>query len=286
MGWCIGLNTRGAGVLVQVEYADVVVLVHGEGGSQEEGQKVASLVRWLNPRATVLHSHTSGCADVAVQRLVDTSMFEMEEAERPGWLRLLQGGGEGTQQVKEGTQKEGERSDRGDVEAVVFRARRPFHPARLWAFIHGGMGGVLRSKGFFWLSTRRGLMGLWSQAGSSFAAENGGPWWADTERELWPEGERDVASILADFGDDPEVGDRRQEIVMVGRQEMEGQWAEALNDCLLREGEGEGVDPFPAWEMDAHDDHEHDHDDEEEEGEEGDSHDHEHSHSHSNSHSH
>jgi G3E family GTPase len=277
--------------LVQVEYADVVVLVHGEGGSKEEGQKVASLVRWLNPRATVLHSHTSGCADVDVQRLVDTGRFEMEEAERPGWLRLLQEGGEGTQKAKEG-----EGSDRGDVEAVVFRARRPFHPARLWAFIHGGMGGVLRSKGFFWLSTRQGLMGLWSQAGSSFAAENGGPWWADTERELWPEGERDLASILADFGDDPEVGDRRQEIVMIGRQEREGQWAAALNECLLREGEKEGEDPFPAWEMDAHDDHdhdhEHDHEDSEEEdsedgGEEGHSHDHEErSHSHSHSHSH
>jgi G3E family GTPase len=57
---------------------------------------------------------------------------------------------------------------------MVYKARRPFHPARLWDFVMRDLGKVFRSKGFFWLATRHDEMGVWSQAGGSFVQEGGG----------------------------------------------------------------------------------------------------------------
>src|SRR5690606_14493878 len=41
-----------------------------------------------------------------------------------------------------------------DIKSFVYRARRPFHPGRLWACLEETWPGVLRSKGLFWLATR------------------------------------------------------------------------------------------------------------------------------------
>jgi G3E family GTPase len=70
------------------------------------------------------------------------------------------------------------------ISSFVFRARRPFHPERVLAFINEHLPTVVRSKGFFWLATRHSDMGVWSQAGGSFTGEAGGAWWAATPKEV------------------------------------------------------------------------------------------------------
>lgn len=222
-----------------------------------EHERLEAMLRVLNPDAKILK--TKSCK-VEVSEVVKTGLFDMERAEVPGWLRLLdQHHGDSS----EGQQAAEDKADSSTgPRVVVFRARRPFHPERLWSFIHEDMRSVVRSRGFFWLATRNDAMGLWSQAGGSFAAESGGAWWAATDRDLWPEDPEDIESILADFVDDPMVGDRRQELVLIGRENRRGFWARQLNKCLLRDEEvGMPLsDPFPSWEVEDDDDHDHDHD--------------------------
>jgi G3E family GTPase len=160
------------------------------------------------------------------------------------------------------------------IGSFVYRARRPFHPARLVSFLRHMpvirgipeatddettnavkmsdetkkvLKNCLRSKGFVWNADSHTSALYWSHAGRSFELSCLGQWWATLPRDQWPE---DVESyVLADF-DDPEhddqtnnigVGDRRQEVVFIGTRyadpSYQKQIIDTLNQCLLDDAE-------------------------------------------------
>jgi G3E family GTPase len=147
-----------------------------------------------------------------------------------------------------------------DIKSFVYRARRPFHPGRLWAYLEEAWPGVLRSKGLFWLATRMNESGLWSQAGKACSHQSAGRWWSSVPRELWPEDDTLRASILAEFRGP--FGDRRQEIVVIGQNLDESALRVRLDACLIDPfemrlgplGWAQLPDPFPAWETESNDD--------------------------------
>jgi G3E family GTPase len=147
-----------------------------------------------------------------------------------------------------------------DIKSFVYRARRPFHPGRLWAYLAEAWPGVLRSKGLFWLATRMNESGLWSQAGKACSHQSAGRWWSSVPRELWPEDDTLRASILAEFRGP--FGDRRQEIVVIGQNLDELAVRARLDACLIDPlemrlgplGWAQLPDPFPVWESETNDD--------------------------------
>ena len=113
--------------------------------------------------------------------------------------------------------------------------------------------GVLRSKGFCWLAPTRWAVGpgndawrhdaamVWSHAGKHFGLKAEGRWWA----ALGPEGRRSLLARRPGEGDrvrredwsSEEWGDRRQELVFIGRDLDEGEIRAALDACLCTEEE-------------------------------------------------
>lgn len=159
----------------------------------------------------------------------------------------------------------------GDIGSFVFRARRPFHPTRLLSALKmlpvirglpsdGGiresdfteeqklaMSCIIRSKGFCWLADSHIAANYWSHAGSSFEIQCLGRWWATLSQDKWPQEARD--DILLDF-DNPShdesngfasVGDRRQEIVLIGKGLNDDRQRTAiqkiLESCLVSDEE-------------------------------------------------
>jgi G3E family GTPase len=117
---------------------------------------------------------------------------------------------------------------------------------------------IVRSKGFAWLAHSHIAAMYWSQAGSSFEMDCLGRWWATLERDQWPE--EAVKDILSDFDNDDHddaveggidtdtdtglwnsVGDRRQEIVLIGHDlndlKKQSIVKESLDSCLLTDDE-------------------------------------------------
>jgi G3E family GTPase len=194
----------------------------------------------LNPEAKILRSDRGV---VPLKEVLGTRRFDFDRASAaPGWMRELRG-----EHVPE--------TEQFGIRSFVYRARRPFHPARLWETISDGdfWEGVLRSKGFFWLASRMGEMGLWSQAGGSASFEAAGRFYAATPEEDWPEDAAERRAIRATF--EGPHGDRRQELVFIGAPLDEARIRRSLDAALLDEakfakgprGWTKLEDPFPCW---------------------------------------
>ncbi|MGL5097053.1 MAG: GTP-binding protein, partial [Planctomycetia bacterium] len=221
----------------QVEFADVLLLNKCDLVTEAELLFLEKVLRRLNPGAEIVRT-TRGATPTA--KVLNTNRFSMEQAERaPGWLRELRG-----EHVPE--------TDEYGISSFVFRARRPFHPQRLWDLVQErGFKGVLRSKGFVWLATRNDVSGLWSQAGRVCSLEPAGWWFAHLPEDEWPEEESEA--ILADW-EEP-FGDRRIELVVIGVNLAKTDLQRKLFDCLLTDEEVEAGpdewmmldDPWPEW---------------------------------------
>ncbi|CAG4899915.1 GTP-binding protein [Paraburkholderia gardini] len=246
----------------QVEFCDVLVVNKPDLVSDEALARLQRILTHINPGAVQIVSHY---ADVAPADVLDTQHFDFDATSgSAGWLVTL---------TEDHDPQPHMNADDAGVSTFVYRARRPFHPARLWALLHEEWKGVLRSKGFFWLATRNEIGGTLSQAGGTCRPAPAGTWWAAQDRGEWPEGDDELMNeIAADwYGDanDFSIGDRRQELVMIGVDIDAPAWRARLDACLLNDDEYASgpeawkafADPFPAWDLDDDDDHDHhDHD--------------------------
>jgi G3E family GTPase len=224
----------------QVEFADVLAVSKLDLVEEKERDRLFAILRRLNPEAKILPSDRGV---VPLKEVLGTRRFDFDRASAaPGWMRELRG-----EHVPE--------TEQFGIRSFVYRARRPFHPARLWETISDGdfWEGVLRSKGFFWLASRMGEMGLWSQAGGSASFEAAGRFYAATPEEEWPEDAAERRAIRATF--EGPHGDRRQELVFIGAPLDEARIRRSLDAALLDEAKfAKGPrawtkleDPFPCW---------------------------------------
>jgi G3E family GTPase len=239
----------------QIEFCDVIVINKSDLVDANEMEKIAHILHGLNPRA---HQIKTESGIVSPEEILNTGRFDFDAtASAPGWLAILNG--------------EAPASDEPDSFGVghfVYRARRPFHPERLWNLLHQEWPGVLRAKGFFWLATRGEVGGSLSQAGGTCRHGPAGVWWAAQDRSEWPTDDPELeAEIVAEWygePDDNRIGDRRQELVLIGLDLDPAAWQDTFDACLLTDEEwslgADGwtrfTDPFPVWEVD---DHEHEH---------------------------
>ncbi|WP_050467577.1 zinc metallochaperone GTPase ZigA [Herbaspirillum chlorophenolicum] len=225
-------------LIEQIEFCDVLVLNKLDLVSPQELERLTAILRSLNPRARI---ETSTFGSVALDKILHTGLFDFEQAQQaPGWLQELRG-----EHVPE--------SEQYGISSFAYRARRPFHPKRFFDLINTEWPGVVRSKGFFWLASRPAQAGSWSQAGGVCRHGLAGKWWAAVAREQWPQDQESVDFIMEQW--DENVGDARQELVLIGMDLNQAMLRARLDACLLDDAEmAQGplgwvrmADPFPLW---------------------------------------
>jgi G3E family GTPase len=225
----------------QIEFANVLVINKTDRMEAEEVVRLREILKHLNPDARVVESEFGR---IALRDILYTRLFDEEKAaQSAGWLKELQGFGNHTPE-----------SEEYGIRSFVYRARRPFHPRRLWDTLDDGWEGVLRAKGFMWLATKHDLIGVYSQAGNCVTLEAERPWYAALPKTNWPEDEASLCAI-ANLWQEP-FGDRMQEVVFIGVDMDRDAIESRLNSCLLTDEEmampveGWDVlfdDPFGPW---------------------------------------
>lgn len=226
-------------LIEQVEFANVLVVNKIDCVDASAAKGLAALLGRLNPDARVVFAQH---AQVPLSAILNTGLFDFEKtANAPGWLKTIRG-------------QETSEADEYGFSSFVFRARRPFHPERFAATLtDSAANGLVRAKGFVWLASRPTQMGILALAGKSCVLSPGGHWLADTPRGEWnldPEEEAERQNSW-----DVEVGDRGQELVLIGQRFDRDALQQALDASLLDGAElAAGArkwsryrDPFPEW---------------------------------------
>ncbi|GAB5415890.1 MAG: zinc metallochaperone GTPase ZigA [Congregibacter sp.] len=224
----------------QVEFCNVLVVSKTDLVDSTAADALVATLRRLNPKAKIIVAD-NGC--VAPASILGTGSFDMDEAATAaGWLAEMRG-----EHVPE-TEEYG-------IGSFVYKARRPFHPQRLYDFLSAGWryGNLVRSKGYFWLATRFDQAAAWSQAGGIMHHEYAGLFWSALPESNWPDDPEYRSAIQAKCV--APYGDRRQELVFIGQDMQEEEARAALDSCLLTDQElAEGTaswaslpDPFPEW---------------------------------------
>ena len=224
----------------QLEFVDHIVLCGGEDDPDLKSARAIALT--LNPRAQVSHL-ASETAERLLSNARSTTCDFTAALDGAGWRQLIDA---------EILPRLGENR----IAAFAYRARRPFHPERFWNLLQGGLPGLFRAKGFFWLATRMDLVGGLNLAGSEMHCAGAGEWWAARDERTR---EREMPERTRKEWQEP-FGDRRQAIAFMGLDFDPNAFQAQLEACLLTDSEMSAgperwttlTDPFPSWTVHSH----------------------------------
>ncbi len=222
----------------QIEFANVVVLNKVTDAGPERADAARKIVRALNPDARLIETDQSR---VDAGDIFDTGLFDFDRAhEHPLWAKELHGFARHVPETEE-----------YGISSFVYRARRPFDPAKLHRVLDGDLPGVIRAKGHFWIATRPNQVAEFSLAGAISSVAPLGGWWASVPKERWPT-HPDALAEVASKWQEP-WGDRRQELVFIGVGIDPTRISAALDACLIPSDDFTPAawagmpDPFPVW---------------------------------------
>jgi G3E family GTPase len=224
----------------QIEFANVIILNKIDLVDSQTVGLLKAAIQKLNPGAKIIQS---SFGKVRPQEILNTKLFDFEEAENSaGWQMELEGGIYTPETEEYG------------ISSFVFRNKKPFHPERLFSYLSDNYPlGVLRAKGLLWLASRPDDAINFSQAGGSTRIERAGVWWASmpfSERISYQSFVENQKLIEDKW--DKQWGDRQNELVFIGQNINKDRMIKDLEKCLLQAHEhelidnmGNFIDPFP-----------------------------------------
>ena len=224
----------------QIEFANVIILNKTDLVTEGQVGMIKALIKKLNSEAQII---TSSFGKVPLNQILNTGLFDFDKtSQSAGWIEELNKGYHTPETEEYG------------ITSFVYRSRRPFHPERFWNYINENWhANIIRSKGLFWLASRKNEALNWSQAGGSLKADKAGVWWCSmpySERIQYPAFVENQELIEKKW--DKRYGDRENELVIIGQDLDKAVIIQELESCLcnaneieLMEKGGYFKDPFP-----------------------------------------
>ncbi len=211
-----------AGILAeQLVFASVVILTKIDTLPRPVVDGQVRTLRKLQPQATVGLSAHAGLLLPQLDATPAPNLTDLERrADRFG-LTL-------------------DRPTADQVEAIVLRDPRPFHPERLYDICRRELGtGLYRTKGFLWLASRPADVLLWQQSGSQIALEITGLWAAEAVHNRYGKLLPMEVDLLTKRlrAKHPIFGDRNNELTLIGMPDACQRFAAALRSSLCTEEE-------------------------------------------------
>ena len=254
-------------LIQQIEFCSTIIINKIDEVSEDELNKVRSVVRTLQPEAKIIETNY---AKVDVKEIIDTHNFNFEKTlTSAGWLKELERDDnedddeheehhhhehhdhDHDHEHCEECEKEGHDHnhehhhhhhhhhhdhDEGEAEeygigTFVYTRRKPFNRNKFEEYVNfKWRRNIIRCKGIIWFSDEQDMSYIFEQAGNQMQLGEGGLWIASA-----PENEKNMLikenpEILKKW--DAEVGDRIIKLVFIG-QKLEKEEIKAELDKIL-----------------------------------------------------
>lgn len=212
-------------MLDQAECADLLVLNKADLVSAEEMIRLEAVLAELNPRARLIRAEQGR---IGWDAMLGAPRFEPAQTLTAAkWIRVLNQVDRGGVNVRVPRHQ----TEYG-ITSFEFEARRPFQREKFLAWVHTQLpGGLLRAKGFFWLSEQPADIGFLSVAGGLARTDFVGTWSAAL-REQGVISAAEIPATARERWVEPD-GDRRQELVFIGLEVDERRVRAGLEACLV-----------------------------------------------------
>ena len=227
-------------MIEQVECADLVVLNKIDLVKPTDLEELSAIIRSLNTRAELVRTEQG---QIANEFLLGRARFDPKETLGGAqWIKTLNSAAAAPRPSAHGSlvlnpRRQSKRTamhaERYGITSFVYQNRPAFLREKFYAFLARGTPGLLRAKGFFWVSDQPDEMGFLSVAGGALRYDFVNYWWAAMiengkvdRKELPPE----LDKIWL-----PPYGDRRQELVFIGVGLDAAAVTTELDFCLLAE---------------------------------------------------
>lgn len=240
-----------------VEFCDTIVVNKTDLVDDRELEYAIESIRALQPAAELL---TTEFGRVDPDELLDTGRFDAETVpDSAGWKRALERHRDDHDADEEATHAD--HADHGHahdhdhahppeeygIDSFVYRSRRPMHPERLAEVLGAPLKNLVRAKGYLHVAGRPDHALTLSLAGRRSRIEVAGRWIASLSEDR-----RELHRRSRQPEWDEEYGDRKTEIVLIGREMDRGSLERTLDDCRATETELDDPtaleNPFPARE--------------------------------------
>jgi G3E family GTPase len=218
----------------QIEFCDVLILNKCDLVDSSDIDKLEKFLRKLQPSAKIIRSFHG---KVDPKEILNTGLFDFEKASQSsGWIQELKNGHHTPE------------TDEYGISSFVYRRRKPFHPERLMNYFNEWPETVVRAKGMIWLATRNQTAYSFSQAGPSIQMGLMGYWVSTLPKEEQESILQEQPEIREIWDDD--IGDRINELVLIGINMDHDQLIKELDGLLLTDEEmkmdwNTFHDPFP-----------------------------------------
>lgn len=233
----------------QIEFATVIIINKTDLVTPEQLKSVEDLVRRLNPKAELMFAERGV---VPMEKIINTKKFDFEEAQNTAkWIAEL-------------AKAPSSEVEEYGISSFAYKRRKPFNPDKLFTLMndHEIFSDVIRGKGYIWIATNMITCASINIVSGNKILEPETIWWAAIKQSKWGNSKKEIDLVkryLKDFWE-TKYGDRRNEMIFIGRKMNKDEIVKRLDECLLTDEEfacGEAKwktmfkDPFVEWQRAA-----------------------------------
>lgn len=216
-------------IMEQIETSDVLIMNKQDLLPEENQKEVDGILAELNPRAMRLRC-SEGQVDPA--EVLDIPRFDLQATQHGSSVHrhLEITPPEKTEDPNPAHAHPHDHHGYG-LTTAVFRARRPASSRDFFRVLRSELPGLVRAKGFYWTDDQPEQCGILSLAGGVLRADMAGPWYIDRVDRGTATLE-EMPDYIRHIWEPPPLGDRRQEIVLIGVNLDEQHIQSALESTL------------------------------------------------------